>query len=275
MTVPILELNQGNFIPQLGFGSFKIAPELTQGIIEEALAAGYRHIDTAKGYNNEAEVGAAIRASGIPRESLFVTTKMWNDDHRSGDVRGALQRSLDALDIGYIDLYLIHWPLPAVDRYVKVWEEFIKIKDEGLVESIGVCNFQIPHLQQIIEKTGVAPAVDQVELHPVFQQVELRKYLDEHDINVEAWGPLGQGRYDLGSYAPIADAAAAHHKTPAQIVLRWHMQSGTIAIPKASSRTHMDENFDIFDFELTGPEMEQITSMDTGQRLASDPDQVN
>jgi len=268
-------LNQGNFIPQLGFGTFKVAPELSQGIVEEALAAGYRHIDTATGYHNEAQVGAAIRACGIPRESLFVTTKMWNDDHRAGDVRGAFERSLEALNIGYIDLYLIHWPLPVVDRYVETWHEFIKLKEEGLTKSIGVCNFQIPHLQRIIEETGVAPAVDQVELHPLFQQVELRKYLDQHDINVEAWGPLGQGRYDMSAYTPITDAAIAHEKSPIQVALRWHMQSGTIAIPKASTREHMDENFDIFDFELTGAEMEAIDSLDTGHRFASDPDEVN
>ena len=275
MNVPILELNQGNFIPQLGFGTFKVDPELTQGIVEEALAAGYRHIDTATGYHNEAQVGAAIRASGIPRESLFVTTKMWNDDHRAGDVRGALERSLEALNIGYIDLYLIHWPLPLVNRYVEAWCKFVELKEEGLVQSIGVCNFQIPHLQRIIEQTGVTPAVDQVELHPLFQQVELRKYLDQHDINVEAWGPLGQGRYDMSAYSPITDAAIAHEKSPIQVALRWHMQSGTIAIPKASTREHMDENFDIFDFELTGAEMEAIDSLDTGHRLAGNPDEVN
>lgn len=275
MSIPPLVLNQGNAIPQLGFGVFKIAPDMTQGIVEEALAAGFRHIDTATGYHNEAQVGAAIRASGIPRESIFVTTKLWNDDHRAGNARGGFERSLKALNIDYIDMYLIHWPLPAVDKYVEIWQQLIKIKEEGLTQSIGVCNFQITHLQRIIAETGVAPAVDQVELHPLFQQKELRLYLDDHDINAEAWGPLGQGRYDLFAYAPLTDAAAAHHKSPAQIVLRWHMQSGTIAIPKAANRDHMDENLDIFDFELTGEEMDAIASMDTNHRLASDPDDVN
>jgi len=275
MSVPILELNHSNFIPQLGFGTFKVAPELAQGIVEEALAAGYRHIDTAAGYHNEAQVGDAIRASGIPRKTLFVTTKMWNDDHRAGDVRGAFERSLTAMGLDYVDLYLIHWPLPAVGRYVEAWKEFIQLQSEGLAKSIGVCNFQISHLQRLIEETGVAPEVDQVELHPLFQQVELRKYLDQHDINVEAWGPLGQGRYDMSAYTPLTDAAIAHKKSPVQVALRWHMQSGTIAIPKASTRAHMDENFDIFDFELTRAEMDAIDALDTGHRFASDPDEVN
>uniref|UniRef100_S0DEC5 Putative 2,5-diketo-D-gluconic acid reductase A n=1 Tax=termite gut metagenome TaxID=433724 RepID=S0DEC5_9ZZZZ len=275
MAVPFLTLNQNTTIPQLGFGTFKIAPELTQGIVEEALAAGYRHIDTATGYHNELEVGRAIRASGIPREDIFVTTKLANFDQKSGDVRGAFERSLEALDLGYIDLYLIHWPMPAVDKYVATWAQFVEFKAEGLTKAIGVSNFQVPHLQRIIEATGVTPAVDQVELHPLFQQKILREYLDDHDITVEAWGPLGQGRFSLDEYAAITDAAIAHAKSPVQVVLRWHIQSGHIVIPKASMRLHMDENFDIFDFELSGDEMAAINALDTGLRLAADPDEVN
>ncbi|MDR2974639.1 MAG: aldo/keto reductase [Propionibacteriaceae bacterium] len=275
MAVPFLTLNDQTTIPQLGFGTFKVPPQLTQGIVEEALAAGYRHIDTATGYHNEAEVGAAIRASGIPRENLFVTTKLWNDDQKSDDWRGAYERSLAALDIDYIDLYLIHWPMPALDKYVACWNALTTFKQEGLAKSIGVSNFLVPHLQRIIEETGVVPAVDQVELHPVFQEAELRKYLDDHDITVEAWGPLGQGRYALDDYPAITNAAIAHDKTPTQIVLRWHIQSEHVVIPKASSRAHMDENFAIFDFELTGEEMVAITALDTNQRLGGDPDQIN
>ncbi|MDR2930511.1 MAG: aldo/keto reductase [Propionibacteriaceae bacterium] len=275
MAVPFLTLNQGNTIPQLGFGTFKVEPGLTQGIVEEALAAGYRHIDTATGYANETGVGAAIRASGIPRDLLFVTTKLANPDQKAGDVRAAYERSLAALNIDYIDLYLIHWPMPAVDKYVSTWDQLVQFKQEGLTKSIGVSNFQIPHLQRIIDATGVAPAVDQVELHPVFQQIELRKYLDEHDITVEAWGPLGQGRYKLDDFPAITNAAIAHDKTPTQVVLRWHIQSGTVVIPKASSRAHMDENFDLFDFELTPAEMEAIEGLDTGKRLSLDPDEFN
>ena len=275
MTVPFITLNQGSAIPQLGFGVFKVAPEVTQGIVEEALAAGFRHIDTATGYHNEAEVGAAIRACGVPRDQLFVTTKLWNDDHKVGDVRGAFERSLTALGMDRVDLYLIHWPLAARDKYLPAWQEFVKFQNEGLASAIGVSNFQIPHLERIITATGVTPAVNQVELHPVFQQRPLRAYLREHGIAVEAWGPLGQGRYALDSYAPIADAATAHGKSPAQVVLRWHIQTGTIAIPKASTRAHMDQNFDVFDFELTRDEMAAIDALDTNQRLGGDPDQIN
>ncbi len=275
MAVPFLTLNQNITIPQLGFGTFKVDPGLTQGIVEEALAAGYRHIDTAAGYHNEAEVGAAIRACGIPREQLFVTTKLANPDHKSGDVRGAFERSLTALNIGYVDLYLIHWPMPALDRYVATWDQFAQFKAEGLTRAIGVSNFQVPHLQRIIEETGLVPAVDQVECHPVFQEAELSHYLDDHDIALEAWGPLGQGRFPLDGYTPITDAASAHAKSPAQVILRWHIQSGHIVIPKANSRAHMDENFDIFDFELTSQEMAAIRSMDTDHRLAADPNERN
>jgi len=275
MTVPLIKLNQGSTIPQLGFGVFKVAPESTQGIVENALAAGYRHIDTATGYHNEAEVGAALKASGIPREQIFVTTKLWNPDHSAGTVREAFERSLAALGLDHVDLYLIHWPLPGLDKYLATWEQFIQFQAEGLATAIGVSNFQISHLQRIIDATGVTPAVDQIELHPIFQQKPLRAYLAQHGIAAEAWGPLGQGRYVLDAYAPIADAAAAHHKSPAQVILRWHMQSGTIAIPKASTRAHMDQNFDIFDFELTPAEMDAINAMDTNQRLGRDPDQVN
>ncbi len=239
------------------------------------MAAGYRHIDTATGYHNEAEVGRAIKASGIARDQLFVTTKLAKPDLQSGDVRGAIERSLEALGLDHVNLYLIHWPMPALDKYVSAWEQFITFKQEGLATAIGVSNFQIAHLQRIIAETGVAPAVDQVELHPVFQQKELREYLDSQDINVEAWGPLGQGRFDPDSYPALASAAAAHHKSSRQVMLRWHMQSGTIAIPKASSRPHMDQNFDIFDFELTADEMAAIGAMDGGHRLGGDPDTVN
>ncbi|MDR0284872.1 MAG: aldo/keto reductase [Propionibacteriaceae bacterium] len=274
MTVPTITLNQGNAIPQLGFGVFKVPPDVTQGIVEEALAAGYRHLDTAKHYQNEAEVGRAIRASGIPREQLFVTTKLWNEDHRAGDIRGGYERSLATLDIGYVDLYLIHWPLPALEKYVGAWEQLAEFKAEGLTRAIGVSNFQIAHLERIIAATGVVPAVDQVELHPLFQQRPLRAFLAGHGIAVEAWGPLGQAKFDLAQ-PPIAAAAAAHHKSLAQVILRWHLQSGTIVIPKASTRVHMDENLNVFDFDLTSAEMAAIDALDTNRRLSGDPDTTN
>jgi len=271
MAVPQIQLNDNHSIPQLGFGVFKVDPGVTQGVVEAALAAGYRHIDTATGYSNEAAVGAAVRASDLPRDQLFVTTKLANADHRAGDFRGAYERSLAALDLDYIDLYLIHWPMPAVEKYVAAWQEFIHFRDEGLTKSIGVSNFQIEHLDAIIAATGVVPAVNQVELHPVFQERDLRAYHDAHGIVTEAWGPLGQGRWALDSYPAIAAAAAAHGKSPAQVILRWHIQHGTVIFPKASAPAHMADNFAIFDFELAPAELAAIDALDTNQRLGGNP----
>jgi 2,5-diketo-D-gluconate reductase A len=206
---------------------------------------------------------------------LFVTTKLRNDHHKSGDVEGAYRRSLDALDIGYIDLYLIHWPMPAVDRYVETWRLFEGFLAEGTTRAIGVSNFTIPHLERLAASSQVTPALNQVELHPRFAQRPLRAYLAEHGILAEAWGPLGQGRWNLGEFPAIRDAAAAHGKTPTQVVLRWHMQSGIVAIPKASSPAHMAENLDIFDFELSPEEMAGIDALDTGHRFALDPEVTN
>jgi len=270
-----ITLNSGHPIPQLGFGVFLIAPEDTQRAVEDALEVGYRHIDTATGYNNEAEVGAAVRASGLPREEVFVTTKLRNDHHAAGDVEGAFERSLEALDLGYIDLYLIHWPMPRNDRYLDAWRTFGSFQADGRAVSIGVSNFHIPHLERIIEQTGVTPAVNQVELHPTFQQRELRAFHAEHGIATEAWAPLGQGRYDIFNLPPIRAAAAAHGVTPAQVVLRWHMQTGIIALPKSSSRDRMRENLDIQGFELTADEMAAIDALDENKRLAADPTDIN
>jgi 2,5-diketo-D-gluconate reductase A len=274
-SVPLIQLNSGTSIPQLGFGVFKVDPGITQQIVEQALAVGYRHLDTATGYNNETEVGAAIKASGIPRDQLFITTKLRNDHHKEGDVAGAFQRSLDMLGTDYLDLYLIHWPLPAVGRYVEAWRAFETFYRDGRAKAIGVSNFQISHLEALAAQTEVTPALNQVELHPVFQQKELRAYLKEKGIAVEAWGPLGQGRWALDEYPAIADAAAAHGKSPAQVILRWHIQEGTIAIPKANQLAHAAANFDIFDFDLTPAEMAAIQALDTGRRLGGDPDTTN
>ncbi|MDR1824316.1 MAG: aldo/keto reductase [Bifidobacteriaceae bacterium] len=273
--VPRIALNQGPLIPQLGFGVFLVDPAMTQKTVESALEVGYRHIDTATGYNNEAQVGAAIRASGLKREDIFVTTKLRNDHHKARDIKGAYQRSLDALDIGYLDLYLIHWPMPLVGYYVEAWKLFEGFLAEGTTRAIGVSNFKIPHLQRLMAETSVVPALNQVELHPVWQQKELRAFQDQHGIKAEAWAPLGQGRYPLDSIPAINAAAAAHGKTPAQVMLRWHMQEGIIAIPKANSREHQAANLDIFDFELTPAEMAAIQAADGGHRLAVDPDDVN
>ena len=261
-TVPQIALNSGTSIPQLGFGVFLVDPADTQRVVEDALEVGYRHIDTATGYNNETEVGAALKASGIPREELFITTKLRNDHHKARDVEGAFDRSLDMLGLDYLDLYLIHWPMPANDFYVETWKTFETFFGAGRAKSIGVSNFLVPHLERLISETDIVPAVNQVELHPIFQQRELKEYQAKHGIRAEAWGPLGQGKYELFGLNAIQDAASAHDVQPAQVVLRWHLQTGNIVIPKSNSRDRMAQNFDIFGFELSAAEMDAIDALD-------------
>jgi 2,5-diketo-D-gluconate reductase A len=271
-TIPLLP---GTAIPQIGFGVFLVDPEDTQRVVEDALAVGYRHIDTATGYNNEKEVGAALRASGIPREEIFVTTKLRNDHHKAGDVEGAFERSLEALGLDALDLYLIHWPMPANDRYVDTWKTFETFHADGRAKAIGVSNFQIPHLERLLAETEIVPAVNQVELHPIFQQRELRAFQDDHGIKTESWGPLGQGKYDLFGMDPVQAAAAAHDATPAQVVLRWHLQTGNIVIPKSNRRERMVENLDVFSFELSDDEMRAIDDLDENRRVGGHPDEIN
>lgn len=272
---PTVTLSSGTTIPQLGFGVFLVDPEDTQRVVEDALEVGYRHIDTATGYNNEKEVGAALRASGIPRDEIFVTTKLRNDHHKARDVEGAFERSLEALGLDSLDLYLIHWPMPANDFYVDTWKTFQTFAADGRAKAVGVSNFEIAHLERIIAETGAAPAVNQVELHPIFQQRELRAYQAEHGIATESWGPLGQGKYDLFGMEPIEAAASAHGVTPAQVVLRWHLQRGFIVIPKSNRRERMAENLDVFGFELDADEMAAIDSLDENRRVGGNPLDVN
>ena len=274
-SVPQIVLNSGKSIPQLGFGVFLVDPADTQRVVEDALEVGYRHIDTATGYNNEAEVGAAIRASGIPREEIFLTTKLRNDHHKARDVEGAFARSLEALGLDYLDLYLIHWPMPANGFYVDTWRTFETFAADGRASSIGVSNFLIPHLEKLIAETDIVPAVNQVELHPIFQQRELRAFQAEHGIHTEAWGPLGQGKYDLFGLPPIQSAAAGHGVGPAQVVLRWHLQTGNIVIPKSNRRERMAQNFDVFGFELSTDEMSAIDALDENRRVGGNPADVN
>jgi 2,5-diketo-D-gluconate reductase A len=274
-SVPQIALNSGSTIPQLGFGVFLVDPADTQRVVEDALEVGYRHIDTATGYNNESEVGAALKASGIPRDELFLTTKLRNDHHKAGDVEGAFARSLDMLGLDYLDLYLIHWPMPANDLYVSTWRTFGTFAADGRAKAIGVSNFMVPHLERLIDETGVVPAVNQVELHPIFQQRELKEFQAKHDIHTEAWGPLGQGKYDLFGMAPIQDAATAHGVQPAQVVIRWHLQTGNIVIPKSNSRDRMAQNFDVFGFELSAAEMAAIDALDENRRVGGHPEETN
>jgi 2,5-diketo-D-gluconate reductase A len=275
MTVPQIALNSGTSIPQLGFGVFKVDPTDAQRVVEQALEVGYRHIDTAAAYGNEQQVGAAIAASGIPREELFITTKLANPDHKSGDIIPAFDASLEKLGLGYVDLYLIHWPMPDNGLYVQAWRQFERFYGEHSARAIGVSNFLVPHLETLLSATEIVPAVNQVELHPVFQQSELRDYSAEHGIRIEAWGPLGQGKYDLFGMPAIQQLAASHGRTPAQIVLRWHLQAGNIVIPKSNSVERMRENFEVFDFELSPGDIELMTSLDENRRVGGNPAEVN
>lgn len=277
-TIPGILLNDGNTIPQLGYGVFKVDPADTERTVSEALEIGYRHIDTAAIYGNEEGVGAAIAKSGIPRGELFVTTKLWNDRHDGDEPDAAIQESLDRLGLDHVDLYLVHWPTPARDNYVHAWEKVVGIRDRGLARSAGVSNFLVPHLERIVAETGVVPAVDQIELHPAYQQRNVASWARDHDVKIEAWGPLGQGKYDLFGVPAVADAAAAHGKSPAQVVLRWHLQKGNIVFPKSVRAERLRENLDVFDFALSDVEFAAISALDPGDgsgRVASHPDEVN
>lgn len=271
--VPNVTLNDGNTIPQIGFGVFQVPEEETYNAVTAALQAGYRSIDTAKAYGNEEGVGKAIADSGIAREELFVTTKLWNDDHGHDEALKAFDASLSKLGLDYLDLYLIHWPVPAQDRYVDTYKAFEQLRSEGRARSIGVSNFTEAHLQRLLEETSVVPVLNQVELHPNFTQKELRAFHAEHNIVTEAWSPLAQG--DLLNNAKLGTIAQTHGKTPAQVVLRWHMQLGNVAIPKSVTPERIAANIDVFDFELTGDEMVTIDTLGNGERRGPDPQTFN
>ncbi len=268
--VPTIALRDDGQIPQLGFGVFQIPPADTVEATTVALQAGYRHIDTAAAYRNEAEVGQAIHASGLDRGDVFVTTKCFNDNHGYEQAKHACKESLSRLETGYIDLYLIHWPVPSQDKFVDTWKAFVELQQEGLVRSIGVSNFQPAHLHRIIEETGVTPSVNQIELHPRFQQAGLRREHEDLGIVTEAWSPLAQGA--VLDDPEITDIARAHDKTPGQVVLRWHVQLGNVVFPKSVTPERIAENIDLFDFHLTDEEMGRIEALDAGDRIGPDPD---
>lgn len=268
--IPNLTLNDGEAIPQLGFGVFQVPPQDTVEVVTNALQSGYRHIDTAAAYGNEAGVGQAIHAAGLGRGEVFITTKCSNDDHGYEQAKRALKDSLDRLEMEHVDLYLIHWPVPARDKYLETWRAFIELREQGLTRSIGVSNFQPEHLRRIIDETGVTPTVDQVELHPHFQQPGLRRELAERGIAVEAWSPLARG--DVVEDPAIAQIAEAHERTPGQVVIRWHLQLGNIVIPKSVTPERIAENIDVFDFVLSDEEMAAIEALDAGERIGPDPD---
>jgi 2,5-diketo-D-gluconate reductase A len=268
--VPTVRLNDGEEIPQLGFGVFQVPPTDTAEVVTHALQAGYRHVDTAAAYQNEAAVGQAVHAAGLERDDVYITTKCFNDDHGYDQAKRALRASLDRLEMQHVDLYLIHWPVPAHDKYVETWQALIDLQRDGLARSIGVSNFQSPHLERIIEETGVTPAVNQVELHPLFQQQGLRREHAERGIATEAWSPLAQGQ--VLDDPVIGEIAEAHDKTPGQVVIRWHLDVGNIVIPKSVTPERIAENFDVFDFGLSAQEIEAIDELDAGERIGPDPD---
>ncbi|MEU5387787.1 aldo/keto reductase [Kitasatospora cineracea] len=272
-TVPTVTLNNGIEMPQLGFGVFQVPDEETTAAVAAALEAGYRSIDTAAIYGNERGVGKALAASGLPREELFVTTKLWNADQGHDAALRAFDASLDKLGLEYVDLYLIHWPTPARDLYAESWKAIEELAAEGRIRAAGVSNFQPAHLTRLIETGGLVPAVNQVELHPGLQQAELRAFHAAHGIATEAWSPLAQGAVlDDPAITAIAERTG---KSPAQVVLRWHLQLGNLVIPKSVTPARIRQNLDVFDFALTEDDMAAVAATDRGLRTGPDPDQFN
>ena len=264
-------LNTGDQIPQLGLGVFKVDDDVCEQIVLDALEVGYRHIDTAMIYRNEAAVGRAIASSGIARDELFVTTKLWNSDQGATATPEALATSLELLGLEYVDLYLIHWPAPLRDEYVASWLALEELHQQGLARAIGVSNFEPEHLERVLEEGSIVPAINQVELHPAFQQRKLRGFQEQLGIITEAWGHLGQGKYELSDLPGLTEIAQAHGKSIQQIVLRWHLQEGVVVFPKTVRKERMIENLSVFDFELSPEEMTALAAMDADQRVGTHP----
>lgn len=268
---PHITLHDGTSIPQFGLGVWQVDDAEAERVVSEALEVGYRHIDTARVYKNEAGVGRAIAASGIPRDELFITTKLWNSDQGRDTVRPAAEASLERLGLEQVDLYLIHWPSPKYGKHVESWEAMIEVQQAGLARSIGVSNFLQTHLDDLAAATDVVPLVNQIELHPAFQQRELRAFQEARGIRTESWSPLGSGNYDLAALPGFAAIAARHGKSVQQIAIRWHLQEGLIVFPKTVRRERMIENADVFDFELSADEMASIAACDRDQRVGAHP----
>lgn len=263
--------HDGRSAPQLGMGVWQVEDDIAPAVVKMGIELGYRSIDTAAIYGNEAGVGRGIVQSGIPREELFIATKLWNDQHGHDSTIPAFEASLEKLGFEYIDLYLIHWPVPKVDRYVEAWERMIQLRDEGRAKSIGVCNFNINHLQKLLDETGVLPVVNQIELHPHFQQAELRQFHAEQGIITEAWSPLGRG--SMWSEPTLVSIAHKHQRSVAQVIIRWHTQLGNMVIPKSVNPGHQQENLHVFDFTLDATDMAAIATLDKPDgRSGPDPE---
>jgi 2,5-diketo-D-gluconate reductase A len=272
--VPTVKLNNGVHMPQVGFGVFQVPDEEATAVVRAAIQAGYRSIDTAAAYGNEAGVGRAIAESEVDRDELFITTKVWNADQGYDQTLRAFDTSMARLGLDVLDLYLIHWPTPERDRYVDTWRALVKLQADGRVRTIGVSNFQPPHLRRVINATGVVPSVNQIELHPFLQQAEVRAFHAEHGIATEAWSPLAKGGELLGH--PVVTALAERHgRTPAQVVLRWHLQLGNIVIPKSATPSRIAENLALFDFALADEDLAQLSTLHNGTRTSPHPDTFN
>ncbi|MCP2031773.1 2,5-diketo-D-gluconate reductase A [Okibacterium sp. HSC-33S16] len=270
--VPALSLSDGYTIPQVGFGVYKVPQHQTAEAVRTALEAGYRHIDTATLYANEAQVGQGVRESGIAREDIFVTTKVWNSDQGFDSTLRAFDTSMDLLGLDYLDLYLIHWPAPTQDRYVDTWRALERLQGDGRVRSIGVSNFHPHHLQRLFDETEIVPVVNQIELHPWLPQTEARVFHKKHGIVTEAWSPLARGGI-LGN--PTLDLLAEKHGVSvAQVIIRWHVQLGTVVIPKSVTPSRIAENIDVFGFELDDADLAAIATLETGERTGRDPDDL-
>jgi 2,5-diketo-D-gluconate reductase A len=260
-------------IPQLGLGVYKVNQDIAVQLVGTALDLGYRRIDTAALYDNEQEVGAAIRKSSVPREEIFVTTKIWNDRQGYHEAKEAVQEGLDRLNIGYVDMMLIHWPAPKQNKFVETWRAFEELVEEGKLRGIGVANFNIHHLETLLESASIVPALNQVELNPTFQQAELRAFNAKHGIATEAWAPLGRAK--ILDNPVLVELAEAHKKSAAQIVIRWHLQIGNLVIPKSSNPDRLAENLDVFNFSLSDNDMNAIAAMETGVRASLNPDDLD
>ncbi|AZO24503.1 aldo/keto reductase [Mesorhizobium sp. M1E.F.Ca.ET.045.02.1.1] len=265
-----LKLNDGATIPQIGLGVWQVDPDITAKVVRWGIEAGYRLIDTAEGYRNEEGVGEAIRAAGLPRSELFITSKLRNGGHQRDAALRAFDDTMQKLGIDRIDLFLIHWPVPSQDKYVEAWKTLVELKQAGRIKSVGVSNFNQDHLERIIGETGVTPVVNQIELHPHFQQRDKREFHAKHDIKIESWSPLGSGR--LLADPTLAAIAKKHGKSVAQVIIRWHLQQGLVVIPKSVHQDRIAGNFNVFDFELDAGDMETIQGMDSADgRTGPDP----
>ncbi|OQP33032.1 2,5-didehydrogluconate reductase DkgA [Pantoea latae] len=270
---PIIKLHDGNMMPQLGLGVWQASNEDAHRAVLKALEVGYRSIDTAAAYKNEEAIGQALQDTDVSRDEIFVTTKLWNDDQQN--VQQAMETSLKKLQLEQVDLYLMHWPCPEKDHYVDAWKAMIKLQQQGLTKSIGVCNFHEAHLKRLLDETGVSPVVNQIELHPMLQQRTLHAWNAMHQIQTESWSPLAQGGEGVFDQEIIRQLAKKYGKTAAQIVIRWHLDSGLVVIPKSVTPARIEENFAVFDFRLEKTELSEIAKLDRGNRLGPDPETFN